>query len=226
MFTLRKGIADVRNIADSGENNYSFRISDEQFAFWWHEIRAMLISQAIKNRQDISDIWVQSIPCLALELVDDSECCTVETECYILKTVSKIPATIETSNDNLILRVTTPVGDIVAKSNSFETKYNSYNKYTSNKPRWYMKDGYLYITSNILLENINIFAIFEDPEELGNFSTCGGGSCFNWDSQYPCSLKMANDITNIIMQTKVQPFLQMPHDTSNDSLSQNQLNKK
>jgi hypothetical protein len=37
---------------------------------------------------------------------------------------------------------------------------------------------------------------------------------------------MANDITNIIMQTKVNPFLQMPHDTSNDGLSQNQLGKK
>ena len=31
---------------------------------------------------------------------------------------------------------------------------------------------------------------------------------------------------NIIMQTKVMPFLQMPHDTSNDALSQNQLGKK
>jgi hypothetical protein len=76
------------------------------------------------------------------------------------------------------------------------------------------------------LEYINIFAIFENPEDLAGLSTCGGSSCFSWDSKYPCSLKMANDITNIIMQTKVNPFLQMPHDTSNDGLSQNQLGKK
>ncbi len=226
MLTLRKLVADVRNIADSGENNYSFRISDEQFAFWIHEVRAMLISQAVAKRQDISDIWIQSIPCLELELVDSSDCCIITTDCYILRTKVRLPSSIETSGDNFILRVTTPTGDIISKSNPFEAKYNKYNKYTAKKPQWYLQDGYLYITSELLLEYINIFAIFENPEELVGYSTCGGSACFNWDSNYPCSLKMANDITNIIMQTKVMPFLQMPHDTSNDALSQNQLGKK
>jgi hypothetical protein len=226
MFTLRKGVADVRNIADSGENNYSFRISDEQFAFWFHEIRSMLISQSISKRQDISDIWVQDLSCMGLELVDASDCCFITTDCYILKTKLQIPSTVETSSDNLILRITTPVGDVISKSNSFEVKYNRFNKYTGTKHQWYLKDGYIYITSDLLLEYINIFAIFENPEELAGFSSCGSSPCFSWDSKYPCSLKMANDITNIIMQTKVQPFLQMPHDTSNDGLSQNQLGKK
>jgi hypothetical protein len=226
MLSLRKIVADIRNIADSGENNYSFRISDEQFAFWIHEVRSMLISQAVSKRQDISDIWVQSIPCLELELVDSSDCCIITTDCYILRTKVRLPSSIETSSDNFILRVTTPTGDIISKSNPFEVKYNKYNKYTFKKSQWYLQDGYLYITSELLLEYVNIFAIFENPEELVEYSTCGGSSCFNWDSNYPCSLKMANDITNIIMQTKVMPFLQMPHDTSNDALSQNQLGKK
>ena len=128
MFTLRHAVADVRNIADSGKNNYSFRISDEQIAFWFHEIRAMLISQAVTKRQDISDAWVQDISCLELELVDASDCCFITTDCYILKTKVQIPNTVETNSDNLILRVTNPVGDIISKSNSFEVKYNKYNK--------------------------------------------------------------------------------------------------
>lgn len=226
MLTLRKLVADVRNIADSGENNYSFRISDEQFAFWIHEIRSMLISQAIGKRQDISDIWVQALSCMELELVDSSECCFITTDCYILRTKQKLPSSIETSGDNFIIRVTDPIGNVISKSNSFEVKYNKYNKYTSKKANWYLQNGYLYITNEKLLEYVNIFAIFENPEELSGFTTCGGGSCFNWDSPYPCSLKMGNDITNIIMQTKVMPFLQMPHDTSNDALSQNQLGTK
>lgn len=226
MQTLRKLVADIRNIADSGENNYSFRISDEQIAYWVHEIRSMLISQAITKRQDISDVWVQAIQCMSLELVDKSECCIVTTDCYILRTTQKLPITIETYSDNNILRVTTVSGDIISKSNPFEVKYNQYNKYTSNKPQWYLQNGYLYITSNILLENINIFAIFENPEDLSGFSSCTEAACFTWDSPYPCSLKMSNDITNIVMQTKVMQFLQMPHDTSNDAMSQNQLGVK
>ncbi len=226
MFTLRHGVADVRNIADSGKNNYSFRITDKQIAFWFAEIRAMLISQAIAKRQDITDTWVQDLSCMELELVDASECCFITTDCYILKTKVRIPNTIETAGDNFILRVTNPMGDIIPKSNIFEAKYNRYNKYTSKKSQWYLRDGYLYITSELLLEHVNIFAIFENPEDLAGLSTCGGLACFSWDSKYPCSLKMANDITNIIMQTKVMPFLQMPHDTSNDALSQNQIGKK
>ena len=226
MFTLRHAVADIRNIADSGKNNYSFRISDEQIAFWFHEVRSMLISQAVTKRQDISDVWVQDLSCMELELVDASDCCFITTDCYILKTKVQIPTTVETNNDNLILRVTNPFGNIISKSNPFEVKYNKYNKYTGTKHQWYFRDGYMYITSELLLEYINIFAIFENPEDLDGLSNCGGSSCFTWDSKYPCSLKMANDITNIIMQTKVNPFLQMPHDTSNDGLSQNQLGKK
>lgn len=227
MLSLRKLVADIRNIADSGKNNYSFRISDEQMAYWISEVRAMLISQAISKRQDISDVWVQEIPCVELELVDSSDCCIVATDCYILKTKQKIPITVETSSDNLILKVTKPTGDIIPKSNPFEVKYNKYNKYTGNKHQWYLRNGYLYVTSELLLEYVNIFAIFEDPEDLADFSTCYNTiGCFNWDSKYPVSLKMANDITNIVMQTKVMPFLQMPHDTSNDGLSQNQLGVK
>ena len=226
MFTLRKGIADVRNIADSGENNYSFRITDNQIGFWWSEVRSMLISQAIGKRQDITDVWVQSLPCLELELVDNSDCCIITTKCYILKTKLKIPITIETASDNLILSVTNPMGDIITKSNRFESKYTKYNKWTSEKPQWFLQNGYLYITNDKLLEYVNIFAIFEDPQDLASYTTCSGSSCFNLDSQYPVSLKMANDITNIIMQTKVIPFLQFPQDTSNDALSENQVGKK
>lgn len=226
MQTLRKIVADIRNIADSGENNYSFRISDEQIAYWVSEVRAMLISQAIAKRQDITDVWVQTLPCMELELVDKSDCCIVTTKCYILKTKLKIPFTIETAADNTILRVTNPMGDIISKSNPFEVKYNQYNKYTADKSQWYLQNGYLYITSDLLLEYINIFAIFENPEDLSGYTTCSEAACFTWDSQYPVSLKMSNDITNIIMQTKVMPFLQMPHDTSNDALSQNQLGTK
>lgn len=227
MLSLRKIVSDIRNIADSGKNNYSFRISDEQIAYWVSEVRSMLISQAITKRQDITDVWVQEIPCVQLELIDSSDCCFITTDCPILKSIQKIPITVESNTDNLILRVTNPYGDIITKSNPFEVKYNKYNKYTGSKHQWYLNNGYLYITSDLLLEYVNIFAIFEDPEELSNFTSCTNSvGCFTWDSKYPVSLKMANDITNIIMQTKVMPFLQMPHDTTNDAYSENQLGTK
>jgi len=224
MPTLNQLISDQRNIADSGENNYSFRIPDIQIAYWNHQIRSKLISQDISKRKDITDSWVQVITCVAIVQVDASECCTITTNCYNLRTELKIPKTIETYGDNLILRVTTPNGNIIAKSNPFKANYNKYNKYTSDKPTWYIKNGYIYITSFDLLETINIYGIFDNPEELSIFTQCG--NCFSWEDEYPVSMKMASDITDIVVKTKILPFLQFPQDTSNDSLSQNQIGGK
>lgn len=220
--TLREIVSDIENIASSGSLPVDFKIDSSQIAFWCNEIRAMLISQAIQKKQDLSDIWIQSITCLDLEQVDASECCELTTGCYLLKTVLPLPITIESWMDNTIIRVVKPNGELIAKSNAFEAVYNKYNKYTGVKSNWYLKNNYLYITNNQLLESITVYGIFEDPSDLSAFIGCSNNTCFGWDSLYPCSLKMANDITNIVLKTKVFPFLQLPTDNKNDGANINE----
>ena len=220
--TLRQIVSDIENIASSGSLPVDFKIDSSQVAFWVNEVRAMLISQAIQKKQDLSDIWIQAITCLELEQVDSSECCSITTGCYILKSVQPLPVTIETWMDNTIIKVTKPTGEIISKSNPFEVNYNKYNKYTGKKSNWYLKNSYLYVTNEQLLETVNVYGIFEDPSDLSEFINCENNSCFGWDSNYPCSLKMANDITNIVLKTKVFPFLQLPADNKNDGANINE----
>ena len=220
--TYSQIVSDIRNISSSGANPVEFKIEDKQIGFWCNEVRAMLISQAIQKRQDLSDVWIQALTCLELTQVDDSDCCTVPNSCYILRTVRKLPVTIESWMDNTIIRVTTPTGDIIPKTSAFESVYNKYNKYTGTKSNWYLKNGYLYITNEQLLETVNVFGIFEDPSDLSSYITCNGDSCFGWDSLYPCSLKMASQITDIVLKTKVFPFLQLPADNKNDGTNINE----
>lgn len=226
--TVNQIISDIRNISSSGSNSVEFKIEDSQILFWCNEIRSMLISQAIQKRQDLTDSWIQAITCLQLEQVDASECCEITTDCYILKTIKQLPVTIETNNDNTIVRVTKADGSIIAKSNPFEAVYNKYNKYTGNKSNWYLKNNYLYITNNQLLESINVYGIFENPSDLSNYINCSNNACFGLDSNYPCSLKMASTITDIVLKTKVYPFLQLPADNKNDgaNYSDQQINTK
>jgi hypothetical protein len=213
-------ISDLRNIATSGSNPIEFKIEDSQLLFWCNEIRAMLISQAISKKQDISDSWIQILSCLELEQVDSSECCEITTDCYILRTVREIPNTIETWMDNSILKVTLPTGEIITKSNPYRSQYSSYSKYTSSKPTWFIKNKRIYITVEQLWEKINVWGIFENPSELSTFVSCGGNPCFTYDDDYPCSLKMANEITNIVLKTKIYPYLQLPADNTNDGINQ------
>lgn len=216
-FTSNKLVSDVRNIATSGSNPIEFKIEDAQILFWCLQIRAMLISQSIQKTGDILEIWLQTLSCLELVQVDKSECCEIDTGCMILRTVEQIPEIIETVGDVAMVKVTTPKGDIIPSTNHLEDSYSKYTKYTSNKRRYFHKNGYIYITNEDFLSHINITAVFEDPTELLDFVGCDGDTCFNWDSPFPCSLKMANDITNIVLKTKVYPFLQLSPDNTNDA---------
>lgn len=225
MPTLNEITSDIRNMATSGDLNYSFRIEDEQIYFWIHETRAMLISQAIAKRQDISDIWVQALKCLKLIQVDPAECCFVTTNCRVLRSESQIPTTIETALDNSIIRVVDPSGNIISKSNPFEAKYNNYNKYVSRKAQWYIQNGYLYILNEEFLEYVTVYGLFDDPTSLVHFLDCTGNTCFDIDAPYPVSVKMANEISNYIIKAKVLPFMKFRQDDSNDGSNESaQLN--
>jgi len=210
-------ISDIRNIATSGSNPIEFKIEDSQILFWINEVRAMLISQALQRGQDISDVWVQKISCLELEQVDESDCCEDTTGCYIYQTILELPLTIETFGDNMIIRVTTSAGTIISKSNIFSEKYAGYNKYTGEKPVWWLYGRKIRISSPTPLLKINVYLIAEDPSELGDYTSCDDSTCWNYESDYPCSLKMASMITDIVVKTKVYPFLQFPSDNRNDA---------
>lgn len=216
MITLNQIASDIDNMAASGELAYAFRIEQEQVYFWIHEVRAMMISQAIAKRQSITDTWVQEISCVEMQQVDESECCLVNTGCMVLRSKEQLPRTIETVADNSIIRVVTSAGQIISKSNAFEIKYNNYNRYTADKTQWFLKNGYLYVLNDKFMKYINIYGLFEDPSELANYTSCTGKTCFNVDDPYPVSNKMANDITNYIIKTKVVPFLKFPQDNAND----------
>lgn len=219
---------DIVGIASSGSNPDNFKIPDEQIYYWINQIRAMLIGQSLAKKDDINDTWLQQINCLELELVDESECCLVDTDCYILRTVRQIPNTIDTWKNNWIVNVTTPTGTEISKSNQFANKYQKYSKYTGSKRWYYLKNNYIYIVNDTLLEYINIQGLFENPEDLSSFVSCENESCFNANtSPYPISANMSSQITDIILKTKIAPFLlQFKPDDRNDGANIMQEIKK
>lgn len=210
-------IADVRNLASSGPASVDFRISDDQILFWINQVRSMLINQAIQKRQDYSDTWIQTINCLELEPVDEAECCDFDSGCYILKSVRQLPSSIETDAINTIMKVSGLDGTSFAKINPFRARFRKYNKYTGSSIGWYIKNNYLYIVNNIELSKVNIVGLFENPMDLANFTNCSGSACFSLESDYPVSLKMGNEITNYIFNTKIKPFMSEVQDKTNNA---------
>lgn len=214
--TLNKIVSDIRNIATSGKATDDFRITDRQIEYWIHEVRSILIGQAIAKRQDYSDSWIQTIGCLELEQADVSDCCDAPIGCYVLRSVRTLPATIETDKNNEIISVSTMDGYPITETTQFSNIYKKYNKYTGKNMGWFFKNDYLYIINDDLLATVSVRGIFEDPQELGEFFTCDGDPCWTIDSDYPCSMKMASMITDIVLKTKVNPLLTYPVDVTGD----------
>lgn len=224
MIITQKLLADdVLAIASSGSNPNEFKIPEEQIYWWIDELRAVLISQSLAKKDDVNDTWLQTISCMELEQVDEADCCLVDTGCYILKTKLPLPQTIDTWKPNWIVSVTTAAGELISKSTQFSNKYQQYSKYTGNKRSYFLKNNYIYIVNDQNLQYINVIGLFQSPSELANYITCEEESCFTPNSQYPISANMANQIVDIIIKTKVIPFMQFPADNKNDA--NNDLNQ-
>jgi hypothetical protein len=219
MITANKIVYNIKNIASSGPSSDDFRISNRQILHWYNGVRSMLISQAIQKRQDLTDEWIQTIPCIDLEQVDKSTCSDITTDCYILKSVLAIPQTVETDYNNSLISVTGMDGNPLSKINQFRANNIQYNKYTGNRNGWYTKDTFLYIINNEELTNVSGNGLFDDPTELENFYS-DGKPCFSWDDRYPVTAKMDSMIVDIVVKTKVMPYLlQFPQDVTNDGMN-------
>ncbi len=215
--TAQHLIADLRNIASSGGNPNEFKISDRQILYWIEQTRSILISQALSKKDDINDSWIQFITCVEMEQVEDTDCCLVDSNCFLLKSVQQIPSTIDSWRDNTIISITTAGGEPISKSNHIKQRYQKYNKYTSKSWGWYLKDDYLYVINNQNLNYLTVAGIFEFPSDLGEFVSCDNQECWTLDSNYPVSLTLATQITDIVVKTKVNTFLTLPMDNSNDA---------
>ncbi len=215
--TLSHLVYDILEIASSGSMPNEQKITFEQAAYWIEQIRSQLISQSLVRKDDINDSWIQYIPCVELSLVDASECCSAPSGCMVLKSVKQLPSTIDSWKDNWIVSVSTIDGNMLSKSNPIKAKYNQYNKYTNNTNSWYVKNDYLYVINNEFLELVEVAGLFESPSDLKRFADCGGNLCFTNDTNYPVSQTLATQITDIIIKTKVNPFMQAQMDNSNDA---------
>lgn len=219
MATLNELTYNLINIIRGGRIADDESISLKQIAFWIHYYRAMLIRQEYEKGRTINPDVIQDLGCVPVQLVDKAECCEIQTNCYILKTVDPMPKGIEFYTRNAIEWV----GTIDKKKNFpmqsiYRSNWKQYDKYTSNMETAYLLNGYIYITSNTTLEYINVRGVFENPEEAGEFNDCLTGSpCFSWDSRYPIAAHHIPVINEMVLKKELLAGMHAPQDQDNDA---------
>jgi hypothetical protein len=190
-----------------------------------------------KSAQSISEWNIQTIPCVSMELVPPHECpCAPPVGCKILRSECPIPKPIQSNITGPYLTdVTSLDGSTVFTATTWSRKkYRNADKYTSNRPDYFLRDEFLYITVNTDLESIALSGIFEDPDEADNFiekCTCSEEKDFKIDCQphYDRFLKMDEYLVEPLIELTMKELLllgQVPSDETNNATDDRAQTKK
>ena len=234
--TLNKLVYDIKNIAYGGITSDDAKISDRQIAYWVMQERSMLLSQIMSRKMRIAASCIETLERVFLEPVDASEACEVDLGIHVLKSVEPIPRTVQRNERDSILAVESLDGQrAFSETTAFRKKWNKYNKYTGSKNRWYIKDSHLYVICDLLIEAVKVTGVYEDAEEVWMHNRClteMGGidsensdylntqffDCeYSWDEPFPISMTIAENVTSIVLQKRMQITLTLPNDETNNA---------
>jgi len=169
-----------------------------------------------KKNKSIDPKLIQDLKCVELELVDNSTCCEITTDCKILRPVQKLPNPVEFHSDKAITRVSSiNIMSIPIIFMDYDHAiYFGNGRYNTKSLGAFLKNGYLYIIANksmkdLLIETVNVQGVFVDPLDAARFTDCDGQSCFSWDSEYPLNPWMWQSLVkpNVLEEAKTKRTL-------------------
>ncbi len=215
--TLDEIAYNILNLLRAGRSSNDEMISIEQLKFNIKHYRAMFIRRDYARNGYVSKHLEQDLGCLELEQVDASKCCNLPQDCPVYRTKRKMPKTIRFNLRDAFTFIGKPNGTgTIPKVEGYEIEYIPYDKYTSMHTKYYIIDEYIYVYNPNGLEAINVRGVFEDPEEVANFSTCVDGECYDDQSPFPLPMDMVSAITSGMAQGELALLAGGVNDTSND----------
>jgi hypothetical protein len=213
--TLDEIAYNILNLLRGGRSNIDDHISLDQIKFNIKHYRAMFIRRDFARNGLVTRHLEQDLGCLRLVKVDASKCCNLPIYCPIYRTVMPIPKTVRFNFSEAI----TYTGDITGLGRiplieAYEVATLPYDKYTSNRPKAYMIEDYMYVYNPNGMEFINVRGIFEDPEELTAYDC--GSNCYDSSTPFPLPADMVSAITTGMLSGELAILSQTFSDTTND----------
>lgn len=211
---LDKIIQDLLLIIRGSSISESEPISKRQIEDWVHQYRALLLKRDIDKGYAMNPDYIQEVPNRELESILGSEDNNISSECYIFRTKEQLPKAIDTKKYNGGI---TYIGTILGNQiqllgyNRFQVHKN--RKYTGGDLVAFIRNQYVYVSNNELLEYINIRGIFENPLELSNLTNIDIDYRFN----YPIPMDKISTLKQMILQGELGIESQSFSDEVNDS---------
>jgi len=223
---VREVIQRIQSLYSRGVQSDDSRLSDRHIYNKMITIRSKLLSQDINKKQKVSQWNYQTIPCVELVVVPRHECdCLPPIGCNIYKSKYKLPETLTGLTHHIIQSVTSIDGSIIYSESSWkENKYKSGNKYTSFKPDFYIRNGYLYITDKGGPKIISVTGLFEDPLTASEYENYCNQNCTDCedcesplDKEFPLDLDKIDTLVEMCINELLVVFGNSIEDMTNNT---------
>lgn len=218
-------IQRIQSIYSKGVQSRSTRLSPRHIYSKMLTTRSKLISQEAKSKQKINQWSYQTLNCIELVEAPLHECpCLPPVGCTILKSKYPLPKPLTDYNSHLIQSVTSIEGDVIFNEVSWtEKRYKSKSKFTANKPDYFIRNNYLYITHRSGLKVVSITGVFQNPFEVLKFpSLCEDcKSCIDClsplEMEFPIDEDSIDTLVELSLIELVDRFNNNSEDLTNDS---------
>tara|TARA_R100000458_G_C8274419_1_gene249376 strand:- start:1639 stop:2352 length:714 start_codon:yes stop_codon:yes gene_type:complete len=223
--TINEIISRVRALYGKGTASDDIRLSDRLIYEKMCSSRALFVKREIDKKRQVSDWIVQTIACLELQDALPNECpCAPSPGCKILRSKKKIPKPVQSVIGAELESVSNQDGSVMySKTDWVKKKYKSGDKYTSGNPDYFIKDGYLFITTNSLLKYISISGVFEDPLEPLYVNACLTGCIYPHDEEFPIDAHLLDAVVQGAVQELIGMFKTMPVDNTNNAAEEGRI---
>jgi hypothetical protein len=212
-------IRDMVRLIRGSVESQSETISDHQVESWIHQYRALLIKQDLDKNKASNPDYIQEIKGLRLYPVDSVEIPNLSVNKFVLRTVLKVPKTLDLNFKQGFTYIGTIDGkeiQIIAQGRSY---WQQFREYTSKEPICYSKNQYLYVISDTLIEYIDVRGVFEIPTEVANFNNPVTGIPYYsyTDDKYPLPSNWIPILKKMILEKEFNIMVNSLSDSDNDS---------
>lgn len=218
-------IQRIQSLYSKGAQSDDSRLTSRHIYNKLVTVRSVLLSQQAKKKQRISQWNYQTIPCIELIKAPIHECpCLPPVGCEIYRSKFQLPEPLTNLDTHLIQSVSTITGEVTFSEIGWtEKKYKGANKYTGNKPDYFIRNKYLYITQVKGASIISLTAIFENPWEVEEFpSYCDEDcteDCVGCDSPLDSDFPIDNDQIDTLIEMSIGELVIMFSQSEEDKLN-------
>lgn len=210
---------NILNDLRGGRSSNTEHLSLKQIKFAIKYYRTLFIRRDFARNFNRYRMFEQDLGLVDVSLYDTGESATEESLEQLLRTDDKIPTPVRMKNWEGITFVggIDKAGKPIPLVGAQRSYWNQFNKYTSQEPEAFYRNGYVYLRNEKDLDVINIRGVFEDPEEVHDFKRANGLDLYDGDAPFPIPSDMIQRITTGLLNGELKLAVSTENDTEADT---------